>query len=1117
MPEEDTRVKCRRCQQENTPGANYCGHCGVEMSPHCSRCGTALSATAKFCSQCALPVEPARAPTRFGTPDAYTPKYLAERILNSKAVLEGERKQVTVVFADLKGSMEMLADRDPEEARNLIDPVLERMIEAVHEYEGVVNQIMGDGIMALFGAPLAHEDHAVRACYAALDMQARIHRYTEEVRRTHGVEIQIRVGMHSGEVVVRAISNDLHMDYSAVGHTTHLAARMEQIAIPGSVRLTGETLRLAEGFVEARSLGLVPIKGQARPVEVFDLLRATPTRTRLQAAVARGLTPFVGRQSELGVLGEKLDRAAAGRGQVVALVGESGVGKSRLFYELARSPRLQGWLVVESGAVAYGKSGTYRPLIHLLKAYLGIDEGDDPRQRREKIVAKLLALDEALQPALPAFLALLDVPVEDSRWNLLDPSSRRRQTLDAVRRVFLKEGQQRPVLLVFEDLHWIDPETQGFLDLLVEDLHAARVLLLVNYRPEYEHGWGRLGHYSQLRIEPLSERIAGELLTQMLGPAPSLDTLKQLLIERTDANPFFMEESVRTLVETGALAGAPGRYQLEQPLQRIQVPPTVQAVLAGRIDRLPPEEKELLQCAAALGKDVPYRLLRAIVAAPEDQIRRGLAHLRAAELLHETSLFPELEYSFRHALTHEVAYGSLVQERRRGLHAAIVKAVETEYADRLSEHVERLAHHAEGGELWDKALGYLREAGARAFAHSAQSAAVGWFERALAVLERQPRTPERIALAIDLRLELRYALIPLGHAARVLATLREAEALALEIDDQARLALIYSFLTNYYQVAGDPRQSIDYGQRALAFATTHGDLAAEVTATAFLASAYFTVGEYARTLEMGRRNIGLLQGERELQRFGMANLPSVYTRLSLARALAEVGRFDEGRETAEEALRIAEKADHAVSLPLGWFAIGYVLLRQGQWDEAIRALERAGELSRSANVIWFRHIASTLAGAYAHTGRATEALHLVKEAGEQAEAMGLAGSPLGHGVRLLGQTEALLRTDDLDHAAEAAHEAIEFLQSIGARGFAAWAMRHLGAIAARRRGGAGGAESYLAQAQAVAAELGMRPLVAHCQLERGETRAALSIYRELGMPYWAQRAEQQLAIESTGR
>jgi class 3 adenylate cyclase/tetratricopeptide (TPR) repeat protein len=1074
--------------------------------------------------------EPAGVSTRFGSPGAYTPKYLAERILNSKSALEGERKQVTVLFADLKGSMEMLADRDPEEARNLIDPVLERMIEAVHEYEGVVNQIMGDGVMALFGAPLAHEDHAIRACYAALDMQARIHRYTEEVRRRHGWEIQIRVGLHSGEVVVRAISNDLHMDYSAVGHTTHLAARMEQIAIPGSVRLTADTLRLAEGFVEARSLGPVPIKGQARPVEVFELLGATPTRTRLQAAVARGLTPFVGRKSELEELDRKLGRAAAGHGQVVAVVGEAGVGKSRLFYEFTRSRRMQGWLIVESGSASYGKLGTYRPLTHLLKSYLGIGERDDVRQTREKIVGKLLALDEALPSALPAFLALLDIPVEDSRWELLDPSSRRRQTLDAVRRLFVKESHLRPVLLVFEDLHWIDPETQGFLDLLVEELHEARVLVLVNYRPEYEHGWAGLPHYSQVRIEPLSQLTAGELLTQMLGAAPSLGTLKQLLIERTDANPFFLEECVRTLVETGALIGVPGRYRLEEPIQRIQVPPTVQAVLAGRIDRLPLEEKHLLQCAAVLGKDVPYRLLRAIAEGPEEEIRRGLAHLRAAELLHETSLFPELEYSFRHSLTHEVAYGSLLHERRRSLHGAIVRAVETEHADRLTEHVERLAHHAEGGELWDKALAYLRQAGARAFGHSAQNAAVGWFERALAVLDRRPRTRENIELAIDLRLDLRYALIPLGHSTRVLACLREAEALALELDDKARLALIYSFLTNYYQVAGDPRQSIDYGERALALATTHGDLAAEVTATAFLASAFYTVGEYSRTIDLARRNVALLQGDRVHQRFGMANLPSVYSRLSLARAFAEVGRFDGGLEAAEEAVRIAEKADHAVSVPLGWFAIGYVLLRQGKYDGAIRALERAGELSRSANVIWFRHIASTLAGAYAHTGRVTEALLLVKEAGEQAEAMGLAGSPLGHGVRLLGQTEALLKADDLDRAAETDREAIEFLQSIGARGFVAWALRHLGTIAARRQPeNPAPAEGFIEQARALAAELGMRPLVGHCHLELGElalrtgrreraqmeTRAALALYRELNMPYWAQCAERQLAWEAT--
>jgi class 3 adenylate cyclase/tetratricopeptide (TPR) repeat protein len=1065
---------------------------------------------------------------RFGSPNVYTPTHLAERILRSRAALEGERKQVTVLFADLKGSMEMLADRDPEEARNLIDPVLERMIEAVHQYEGVVNQIMGDGIMALFGAPLAHEDHAIRACYAALDMQARIRSYTEEVRRTHGCEIQIRVGLHSGEVVVRAISNDLHMDYSAVGQTTHLAARMEQLASPGSVRLTADTLRLSEGFVEVRSLGPMPIKGMVNTVEVFELVGATATPTRLQAAAVRGLTPFVGRQRELEQLGQRLKLAEAGHGQVVAVVGEAGVGKSRLFYEFTRSDRMGGWLVIETSSASYAKSGTYRPLIHLLKAYLGIQGLDDLRQAREKLVGKLLTLDEAFQLALPAFLTLLDIPVEDSRWRLLDASSRRRQTLEAVQRVFVRESQLRPVLLVFEDLHWIDAETQAFLDLLVEDLPAARVLLLVNYRQEYEHAWAGLSHYTQLRIDPLPRRTADELVTLMLGVSPSLDALKQLLIERTDANPFFLEESVRALVEAGSLVGVPGDYRLDQAVQRIQVPPTVQAVLAGRIDRLPLEEKHLLQCAAVLGKDVPYRLLRRIVEAPEDTLRRGLAHLCAAEFLHEASLFPQLEYSFRHSLTHEVAYGSLLHERRRSLHAAIVHALEMDGADGSAEHVERLAHHAEGGELWDKAHAYLRQAGARAFGHSAQGAAASWFERALAVLDRLTRTPETIELAIDLRLDLRYALIPLGHSARILACLREAEALALELGDQRRLALIYSFLTNYYQVSGDPRQSIDYGERALAFAQAHADLAAEVTSTAFLASAFFTVGNYAQTIDLAQRNLRLLQGERAHARFGMANLPAVYTRLSLSRALAETGRFGEGLEVGEEALRIAERAHHTVSVPLGWFAIGYVLLCRGELAGAIRALERAGELSRSANVIWFRHIASTLAGAYALTGRPTEALDLIREAGEQAAAMGLAGSPLGHGVRLLAQTQALLRSDQLDRAVKTGQEAIEFLQSIGARGFVAWGLRLMGIVAmGHAPAETGQAESFLRQALSLAEELGMKPLVSHCRLGLGalflragrhdraqsETLAALTHYRALDMPYWAQQAERQLTQE----
>ena len=653
-------MRCPKCQAENREGRRFCAECGGSLAFVCPSCGFSNEPNEKFCGGCGQPLaSPQQVGTRFSSPGAYTPKHLAERILTSKGALEGERKQVTVLFADMKGSMELLADRDPEEARKILDPVLEHMMEAVHRYEGTVNQVMGDGIMALFGAPLAHEDHAVRTCYAALRMQESVKRYAEGVRRTEGIPIQIRVGLNSGEVVVRSIRSDLKMDYTAVGQTTHLAARMEQLATPGSIMMTADVLRLAEGYVEVKSLGPVNVKGLSESVEVYEVTGAGAARTRLQAAASRGLTRFVGRDAETELLRKALEQAQAGRGQVVAVVGEPGVGKSRLLHEFTHSHRTQEWLIVESGSVSYGKATPYLPLIDLLKVYFKIHDRDKQREIREKITGKLLTLDESLKPTLPAFLALLDLPVEDQQWQALDPSEKRRRTLDACKRLLFRESQAAPLVLVFEDLHWLDSETQIFLDSLVESLPTARLLLLVNYRPEYQHAWGSKTYYSQLRLDPLPTERAEEFLHNLLGNDSSLQALKQLLIGRTEGNPFFLEESVRTLVETRVLEGERDRYRLAVPVASIQVPATVQAVLSARIDRLPVEEKRLLQSAAVIGDDVPFTLLSAIAELPEEELRRGLVYLQAAEFLYEAKLFPDLEYTFKHGLTCQVAYGSL--------------------------------------------------------------------------------------------------------------------------------------------------------------------------------------------------------------------------------------------------------------------------------------------------------------------------------------------------------------------------------------------------------------------------------------------------------------------------
>ena len=526
----------------------------------------------------AVPVSPPT-PDPVRAPLTYTPPYLAEKIFTSRAALEGERKQVTVLFADLKGSTELIEGLDPEEARKLLDPALHAMMDAVHRYEGTVNQVLGDGIMALFGAPVAHEDHAVRACYAALAMQAGMRRYAEEVRRSHGLEMLARVGLHSGEVVVRSIGNDLHMDYSAVGQTTHLAARMEQLATPGSIRLTAATLRLVEGLVQVNALGLFPVKGLAAPVEVCELVGASTIRRRLQASAARGLTRFVGRQQEVTALQQALAQAGAGHGQVVALVGEAGVGKSRLVYECVQAHQTLGWLVLESASVSYGKATPYFPVIDLLKRYSHVEEHDDTRTMRAKVTGQVLTLDAALQDTVPALLALLDAVPEDSPFLTLDPPQRRQRTLDALKRLLLRESQEQPLLLVFEDLHWIDAETQALLNSLVESLPTARLLLLVNYRPEYQHGWGSKTYYTQLRLDPLPPGSAEEFLQALLGDdggaqhAAPLQALKQLLIARTEGNPFFLEESVRTLAETGALSARGRPIAWGRPWRASRSPP----------------------------------------------------------------------------------------------------------------------------------------------------------------------------------------------------------------------------------------------------------------------------------------------------------------------------------------------------------------------------------------------------------------------------------------------------------------------------------------------------------------------------------------------------------------
>jgi class 3 adenylate cyclase/predicted ATPase len=854
-------------------------------------------------------------------PLSYTPQHLVEKILRSRRALEGERKQVTVCFADIKGSTELIRDLDPEDAQELLDPVLRIMMDAVHRFEGTVNQVLGDGIMALFGAPIAHEDHALRACYAALTMQAGMRAYTEFVRNSRGMTLRVRVGLNAGEVVVRTIGNDLHMDYSAVGPTTHLAARMEQLADPGSILLTASTLGLVDGLVLFVDLGRVPVKGLAGPVQVYELTGATGVRGRLQAAAPRGFTKFVGRGRELDALLQVLNRVRSGQGQIVATVGEAGVGKSRLAFEFVHSGHVDGCTVLESASASYSKSTPYFPLIDLLKRYFGVDDSDDPHTIRSKVTARILTLDESLQETIPAILSLLNVLSEDSGFLRLDAPLRRQRTLDGLKRIFLRESRLHPLVLVFEDLHWADSETQALLDSLAESLPAAQVLMLVTYRPEYRHDWGVENLCTELRLAPLTPESVSEFLTTLIGDDSSLGPVKKLLISRAGGNPFFLEECVRTLVETGGLVGEPGAYRLAQDLPGIQVPATVQAVLAARVDRLKEEEKRILQTAAVIGHDVPLSWLKAVVDVSEEVLYRGLTSLQAGKFMYEKNLFPDEIYAFKHALTLDVVYQSLLTSVRQHHHSRMADVLVERFEDVAQTQPELVAHHYTEAGRNEEAVSYWHRAGQRSRAGSAHEEAVVHLTRGLELLERLPGSPERDRQALTFNVSLGSSLaVTRGWAApEVEEVYTRASDLCEQTGYESPLFPVLWGSSQVYIVRADVPEHRKIAERLLSLASSRQDLLSAMTAHWVMGTNLFHAGNYVASREHTDRSWTLYdpaQHRDQLEIFGIDL--GVFGLCYAAHGLWCLGYPELAVQRSREAVTLARELDHSFSLTVAF-------------------------------------------------------------------------------------------------------------------------------------------------------------------------------------------------------
>src|ERR1700737_4772621 len=832
-----------KCNYETPADALFCMKCGTKVENRCSSCNTVNPADARFCRKCGGPLgtgAPASSPRPLAA--ATTPRVEITHERQTAEGCDGERKTVTALFADIKGSTELMRDLDPEEARAIVDPVLQFMMEAVHRYGGYVAQSTGDGIFALFGAPIAHEDHRQRALHAALAMQKELRRYADRLRAEGKISVEARVGVNTGEVVVRSIETGGHTEYTPVGHVTNLAARMQTAAPTGSIAASEATQRLCEGYFEFRALGPTAVKGLNAPVQVHEVTGLGPLRSHFQLSARRGLTKFVGREREIAAMKGALELARSGHGQIVAAVGEAGAGKSRLMYEF-KATLPDGCKLLEAYSVSHGKASAWLPVFELLRGYFGIQDADDPATRREKVRGALAALDPALSEVLPYLLGLLGIQKGADPLAQMDPQIRRRRTLEAIKRIILRESLEHALVVIFEDLHWIDSETQALLDLLADSGAGARLLILVNYRPEYRHEWSGRGHYLQLRLDPLGGENGAAMLAALLGGGVELEALKRLIIKSTEGNPFFIEEMVQALFDEGALVRN-GAVKVARSLSQLRLPPTVQGILASRIDRLSAEQKELLQTLAVIGRESPLGLIREVASKAEAQLERMLTDLRAAEFIYEQPVLTDAEYIFKHALTQEVAYNSLLIGRRKLLHERAGRALESMFADQLDDHLSKLAHHYSRSDNVSKAVEYLGRAGQQALQRSAHADAINSLTAAIDLLQRLPDSPERVQRELLLQLALGPALIGVkGWAApEVERAYTRTRELCERLGDPPELFPALLGLWAVYYLRGELRKAYELAKQLLLRAQSANHPALSLFAHLALGDTSFSMG-----------------------------------------------------------------------------------------------------------------------------------------------------------------------------------------------------------------------------------------------------------------------------------
>ncbi len=876
-------MQCPKCHFENREGVKFCEECGANFDLSCPNCSAKIPLGRKFCGECGFKLtEPLQAPAiNYSEPQSYTPKFLADKILKTRSSIEGERKLVTVLFADVANYTAMSDKLDPEEIHQIMDGCFKILMDEIHRYEGTINQFTGDGVMALLGAPLAHEDHAQRACHAALSIQKILEKYSEKIRHHYGFIFKMRIGLNSGPVIVGSIGDDLRMDYTAVGDTTNLAARMESKAEPGKILVSGATHKLVKDFFEFYPLGKVEVKGKEQPQEAYELIKGGDIETRISASVAKGLTKFVGRKNSLETIKESYEQALSGSGQVVGIVGEAGVGKSRLLFEFASQLPQDEFMFLEGRCLHFGSGMVYLPILDMLRSYFEIKEGDQESAIKEKLLKKIRQLDERLLDTLPSFQELLSVTVDDEKYKQLEPGHKKMRTFEAIRNFFISVSERQPLVLAVEDLHWIDKTSEECIGYLIDWLANTRIMLILLHRLEYTHQWGSKSYYTKIGLTQLGS-LSSRLLVQAIMEDDKVPPeIRDLVLSRAGGNPLFVEELTQSLMENGTIVRKGHEYMLTRDLSDIQVPDTIQGIIAARIDRIEESLKHVIQIASVIGREFAFRILQTIIEMKKD-LKSHLLNLQGLELISQKRLFPELEYLFKHALTQEVAYNSLLKKRRKELHEKIGEAIETLYPERLEEYYELLAYHYGRGDNKDKAFEYLNLANQKAFKLNAMEDAMTYFDDAMKLLDIMPETDENRKRRMSLLLRQWIVFQLLWKLPDYHDLLTRYEPMAIELDDPGVLGTFYACRAQCEWASGSPGKAIQTATKAAELCETAGNAGGAAHAYDVLQYSHLYKGNFEKTIALKEDVLRKIE-----QQFSLRL--SVYTMSATAMGLCSFG------------------------------------------------------------------------------------------------------------------------------------------------------------------------------------------------------------------------------------